>query len=177
MIGDDDADARRPTVAVVAAVAVIAAVGWVAVSHLVGGRSSAAQRTSVAVPVVTSVPSSSPPGATEPVAAGPDGDSSGVPTGYVDTAAGARAAAVGWVSSLGTLMRLGPIATADALRAVTSARVAEATIDTVPHRTRPVHHPVPCRPVAGDLDRVTVDGDGDRLVAARRRPFGSGRSW
>ena len=41
---------RRPTVAVVAAVAVIAAVGWVAVSRLVGGRSSAAQRTSVAGP-------------------------------------------------------------------------------------------------------------------------------
>jgi len=120
---------RRPTVAVLAAVAVIGAVGWVAVSHLVGGRSSAAQRTSVAVPFVTSVPSSSPPGATAAVTAGPDGDSSGVPTGYVDTAAGARAAAVGWVSSLGTLIRLGPIATADALRAVTSARVAEATID------------------------------------------------
>jgi hypothetical protein len=120
---------RRPTVAVVAAVAAVAAVGWVAVSHLVGDGSSAAQRTSVAVPVVTSVPSSSPRGATEQVTAGPDGDSSGVPTGYVDTAAGARAAAVGWVSSLGTLVRLGPIATADALRAVTSARVAEATID------------------------------------------------
>ena len=120
---------RRPTIAVVAAVAVIAAVGWVAVSHLIGGQSSPAQRTSVAVPVVTSIPSSTPPGATGAVAAGPDGDSSGVPTGYVDTEAGARAAAVGWVSSLGTLIRLGPIATADALRAVTSARVAEATID------------------------------------------------
>ncbi len=120
---------RQPTVAVVAAVAVIAAVGWVAVSHLVGGRSSAAQRTSVAVPVITSVASNSPPGATESVTAGPDDDSSGVPTGYVDTTAGARAAAVGWVSSLGTLIRLGPIATTDALRAVTSARVAEATID------------------------------------------------
>ena len=33
------------------------------------------------------------------------------------------------MSSLGALIRLGPIATADALRAVTSARVAEATID------------------------------------------------
>jgi hypothetical protein len=119
---------RRPTLAVVAAVAVVAGVGWVAVSHLVGG-SAAAQRTSVAVPVVTGGPSSSPPGATDPAPAGPDGDSSGVPTGYVDTEAGARAAAVGWVSSLGTLVRLGPIATADALRAVSSARVADATID------------------------------------------------
>ena len=120
---------RRPTLAVVGAVAVIAAVGWVAVSHVAGGSTSAAQRTSIAVPVVTSVPSSSLPGATELVTAGPDGDSSGVPTGYLATEAGARAAAVGWVSSLGTLVRLGPIATADALRAVTSARVAEATID------------------------------------------------
>ena len=121
---------RRPTLVAVVAVAVIAAVGWVAVTHLFGGRSSAAQRTSVAVPAVTSAPSSSPSGAAAAVVAGPDGDSSGVPTGYVDTPAGARAAAVGWVSSLGTLMRLGPIATADALRAVTSQRVAEATIDS-----------------------------------------------
>src|SRR5690349_5336382 len=99
---------RRPTLVAVAAVAEIAAVGWVAVTHLVGGRASAAQRTSVAVPAVTSVPSSSPPDATAATVAGPDGDSSGVPTGYVDPPAGARAAAVGWVSSLGTLMRLGP---------------------------------------------------------------------
>src|SRR4051794_68850 len=119
----------RPAVVAVAAVAVIAAVGWLAVTHLLGGPSTAAQRTSVAVPAVTAAASSSPPDATGPVVAGPDGDSSGVPTGYVDTQAGARAAAVGWVSSLGTLVRLGPIATADALRAVTSARVAEATID------------------------------------------------
>lgn len=61
---------------------------------------------------------------------GPHADSSGVPTGYARTAAGARAAAVGWVSSLGTLVGLGPIAAADALRAVTSDRVADATVDS-----------------------------------------------
>src|SRR6476646_8375960 len=93
---------RRPTLVAVAAVAVIAALAWVAVTHLFGGRPSAPQRTSVAVPAVTNAPSSSPSGATAAVVAGPDGDSSGVPTGYVDTPAVARAAAVGWVSSLGT---------------------------------------------------------------------------
>ena len=164
---------RQPTVAVVAAVAVIAAVGWVAVSHLVGGQSSAAQRTSVAVPVVTSVRVELTPRRNgRSVTAGPDGDSSGVPTGYVDTTAGARAAAVGWVSSLGTLIRLGPIATTDALRAVTSARVAEATIDRFRTERDEFTDSVPRRPVAGDLDRVAVDGDGDGLVERGRHRAG-----
>jgi hypothetical protein len=115
------------TLLAVAAVAVVGAVGWVALRST-GRDDATVERRTVPVPEVAS----STPATDEDssVPAGPSGDSSGVPTGYVRTVAGARAAAVGWVSALGTLMELGPIAAADALRAVTSGRVAEATVES-----------------------------------------------
>jgi len=103
--------------------------GWVGFQTLTGGDEPV-ERATVQVPVVTGDDHSRNTDGGAAVS-GPTGDSSGVPVGYVRTAAGARAAAVGWVSSLGSLMRLGPIATADTLRALTTARVAAATIDAL----------------------------------------------
>lgn len=119
----------RGRLVIVVAVVAVVMVAVAAVRHWSAGDDATAERTSVAVPRVT-VAGSSVPTAGDAAAAGPMADSSGVPTGYLRSAAGARAAAVGWVSSLGTLVGLGPIAAADALRAVTSDRVAEATVES-----------------------------------------------
>jgi hypothetical protein len=61
-------------------------------------------------------------------AAGPTAEVWGVPVGYPHTAAGAAAAAVGWVSSLGSLMRMGPIARADTLGELMTVEAARETI-------------------------------------------------
>lgn len=74
------------------------------------------------------VAASSGPATAAPVPAGPVAEDWGVPIGYVSTPAGARAAAVGWVSSLGTLMEMGPIARADTLRALLTEQAAAETI-------------------------------------------------
>jgi hypothetical protein len=62
-------------------------------------------------------------------ATGPTGEVWGVPVGYPHTVAGAEAAAVGWVSSLGALMRMGPIAQADTLHVLMTVDAATETID------------------------------------------------
>jgi hypothetical protein len=113
------------------AVVLILAAGWVGF-RVLAGDDARAQRTTVPVPALqattgSSEPANAPAGTT--ASAGPTADASGLPVGYVHTEAGARAAAVGWVSSLGALMQLGPIAATDALRALTTARVTSATID------------------------------------------------
>jgi hypothetical protein len=120
--------ARTSRAAVVAVAAVLLAVGWTAWRTTTGGEPASAPQPPVPVPNVAAA-------ATKPVAgpvsvAGPMADVSGVPTGYAQSPAGARAAAVGWVSSLGALLQLGPIAASDALRAVTSDRVAAATVES-----------------------------------------------
>jgi hypothetical protein len=118
---------RRRGCYVVLAVFVAVSAGWVGFRALTG-RHDPVERSTVAVRVAAESPAAA---AATPAsaAAGPKGDSSGIPVGYLHTEAGARAAAVGWVSSLGALIRLGPIAAQDAVRALTSKRVAESTID------------------------------------------------
>ncbi len=125
-------------VAVVAAVAL----GWAGLRTLRADDGPAVREsvpvTAVSVPppasstvaaADASVASDVPVAVTDPDP-GPHADASGIPVGYGRSEAGARAAAVGWVSSLGALMQLGPIATADSLRALMSERVAAATIDS-----------------------------------------------
>jgi len=65
----------------------------------------------------------------EQLSVGPYGTEWGVPSGYVRTPHGAEAAAVGWVSSLGELMRMGPIARSDTLHRLLSTRIARETLD------------------------------------------------
>lgn len=84
-----------------------------------------------APPAAGAVAGTDPSGSTvtTPAAAGPSSREWGVPTGYVRTRAGARAAAVGWVSALGPLMDMGPIARNDTLTALLSERAAAETIE------------------------------------------------
>jgi hypothetical protein len=116
---------------VVGIILTLVALGWVGV-RILTANAPTANTGAVVVPVSTVVVATEwgPASGSDDVMAGPAGASSGVPTGYVQTEAGARAAAVGWVSSLGTLVRLGPLATADAVRAVTSTRIADTTISS-----------------------------------------------
>jgi len=123
-------------VGIVAACGAVAAVAWV--PRLI---SSSDERPDVAPQVVTvtgdarpTVGAAGDTGSTSAVPAeqlsvGPYGTEWGVPSGYVRTAQGAEAAAVGWVSSLGELMRMGPIARSDTLHRLLSTRIAEETVD------------------------------------------------
>jgi hypothetical protein len=61
-------------------------------------------------------------------AAGPMEQVWGVTAGYGPSPAGAQAAAVGWVASLGQLMRLGPVALGDTLSELMTLRAAAATV-------------------------------------------------
>jgi hypothetical protein len=53
----------------------------------------------------------------------------GLPVGYPQSAAGVRAAAVGWVAALGDLLAMGPIARQDTLAELLSAEAFESTIE------------------------------------------------
>ena len=106
---------------IVVAVAAAGAV-WVAVRSFT--RDPAATRTNISPRPVAAA--SDPPGSL----VGPSGDSWGVPTGYGPTKPGARAAAVGWVSALGPLMGMGPVAADETLRSLLTSAAAEATISS-----------------------------------------------
>lgn len=123
---------------IAAALVVALVAGWVGFATL-RSDDQPDERRAVPVTSVRIAPSSTAPGSAgatrtdssdRSVESGPVGDSSGIPLGYGRSEAGARAAAVGWVSSLGMLMGLGPIATAETLRSLTSGRVAAATVDS-----------------------------------------------
>ena len=53
----------------------------------------------------------------------------GVPVGYPQSPAGVRAAAVAWVSSLGELLQMGPIARDETLRVLLSRRAFDETVE------------------------------------------------
>ena len=61
--------------------------------------------------------------------AAPTAATFGVPVGYPQSPAGVRAAAVTWVSSLGELLQMGPIARNDTLRALLSQRAFGETVE------------------------------------------------
>ena len=88
------------------------------------------RRRSRCAPVTDPASSGLDPGGTGGAAAGPADDEWGVPVGYRNGEPGARAAAVGWVAALGPLMRMGPVATGDTLRALMSDQAATDTIAT-----------------------------------------------
>ncbi len=124
-------DRRR--LAVVGAGVVAVSALWFTVKAVGGGEAGDGEAPAVSMhPVWSTVDSagSAPPGAVDAVtaAAGPTGEVWGVPVGYPHTAAGAAAAAVGWVSSLGSLMRMGPIARADTLGELMTVEAAAETI-------------------------------------------------
>ena len=64
-----------------------------------------------------------------PTVVGPTGRVWGVPVGYAPSEAGAQAAAVGWVASLGALMRLGPVALGDVLGELMTHRAAPEALE------------------------------------------------
>ena len=115
---------------------VVSAVGWLAANGL-GGRASHTAEAQVPVLGVTApgagvaVPATGPsgPDASVPAVGSATGMQWGVPVGYPQSKPGARAAAVGWVSALGALMQMGPVAAGDTLRALLSDRSVADTID------------------------------------------------
>lgn len=116
----------------VVAAAFLAASGlWVAIKTF-GSDGEDAAPPAVPVRAVTHPASTGPGagGAGDPASAGPADDEWGVPVGYRNGEPGARAAAVGWVAALGPLMRMGPVATGDTLRALMSDQAATDTIAT-----------------------------------------------
>jgi hypothetical protein len=117
--------------AVVAAGVVAMSASWLAVKGVAGGEQDDGRASMH--PVSSTQVSSSAQGSNEVdavgVPAGPSGEVWGVPVGFPHTAAGARAAAVGWVSSLGPLMRMGPIARTDTLGELMTVDAATDTID------------------------------------------------
>lgn len=130
--------AVRRGVWVVAVCAGVAAVSW---APRLRADDSGDGDVAPPVPVSTPTGASSPAGAgvevedglmvavpAEQVSVGPYGQEWGVPKGYLGTVAGAQAAAVGWVSSLGDLMAMGPIARSDTLRELLSSRIADETV-------------------------------------------------
>jgi hypothetical protein len=62
------------------------------------------------------------------VSAGPTGEQWGVPSGYQQSPAGVRAAAVGWVASFGSLLQMGPIALSDSVYELMSERAGAETL-------------------------------------------------
>lgn len=133
---------RLPLVAL-ASVMVLAIAG-VVLPWLVGDRSRS-QQPAAAVPIgpaaIEPDPADEEPGAAvdrlgtagvpgEVAVASPTSTSWGVPVGYPQSPAGARAAAVGWVAALGDLMEMGPIARQDTLAALMSTRALGDTSDS-----------------------------------------------
>ena len=133
------ADRQRSRGVVAAVVVVAVAVGGLVLPRLVGDRSSgnrpanAAQPSAAAVLEVDPVSTSSPPATdtagSSVAVASPTASTFGVPVGYPQSPAGVRASAVAWVSSLGELLRLGPIARDEALRALLSRRAFGETVE------------------------------------------------
>jgi hypothetical protein len=126
------------TVFAVLAVGVAGVLASVALGTFVGdgdGRREIDVAAVVPIPVVDDGDSSealnrSSIDATTATVAGPTAVVWGVPAGYGPSPAGAQSAAVGWVASLGSLMRMGPVALTDTLNELMTVRAASATAAT-----------------------------------------------
>ena len=119
---------------VVAAVAV----GGLVLPRLVGDRSSGNRPAAAAQPAAALHPDGTVPDGSQPPAsmdgasvavASPAAATFGVPVGYPQSPAGVRAAAVAWVSSLGELLQMGPIARDETLRVLLSRRAFDETVE------------------------------------------------
>lgn len=132
---------RRPLSRTLVAVLAVGAAGLVAsvvLGTFVGdgdGQRSIDAAAVVPIPVVddgspTEALNHSPIDGTTATVAGPTAVVWGVPAGYGPSPAGAQSAAVGWVSSLGSLMRMGPVALADTLDELMTVRSSSATATT-----------------------------------------------
>jgi hypothetical protein len=114
--------------AVVGAIAMVGVVCTVCFRYLGPDGSARRPITSAVVPMpVVPLADVESEAAAHPVVVGPAERVWGVPSGYGPSPAGAQAAAVGWVASLGQLMQLGPVALGDTLNELMTVRAAAAT--------------------------------------------------